>query len=104
MDRYRQLRRIGTLLLVAGALTIGQVVLASMSGRGESWQERYLSLWTWDGGWYAEIFDNGYRTASPVNAGQQYNVAFFPGYPVTAGIVARCFGLTAGPALLLTSQ
>jgi hypothetical protein len=104
MDRHRKLHRIGLLLLIAVSLTIGQIVLATLSARGGSWHDRYLSLCTWDGGWYADVIDNGYRTTSPPDAGQQSNVAFFPGYPVTAGIVSRCFGLSAPVALLLTSQ
>lgn len=104
MDRYRKLHRIGLLLLIAASLTIGQIVLATLSARGDSWNERYMSLWSWDGGWYADIIDNGYRNTSPQGAAPQYNAAFFPGYPVVAGAVSRCFGLPAPVALLLTSQ
>ena len=104
MDRFPTIRRIGLLLLVAGSLTLGHVVLATLNARGGSWHERYLSLWTWDGGWYADIIEHGYRTVSPKNAGPQYNVAFFPGYPVLAGLVGRLLHLSAGAALLVTAQ
>lgn len=92
------------LLLLAVAITLTQIVLATLAARGANWHDRYMSLWTFDGGWYADIINYGYRTTVPPGAGAQYNLAFFPGYPVAAGIVAHLFRLSAGVALLLTAQ
>ena len=105
-DRLRRLTQIVTprLLLLAIAITCTQVALATLSGRGDTWSERYHSLWTFDGGWYADIIEHGYRSVSPPGAGAQYNAAFFPGYPVAAGFVARLSGLSTGIALLVTAQ
>lgn len=92
------------LLIIAIAITLAQILLATLAARGGNWHDRYMSLWTFDGGWYADIIDHGYRTTVPPGAGAQYNLAFFPGYPVAAGLVARLFRLSAGVALLLTAQ
>jgi hypothetical protein len=92
------------LLALALAICLSQVALATLSGRGPNWHDRYLSLWSWDGGWYADIIENGYRTTSPSDAGAQYNLAFFPAYPVIAGFIGRILNLSSGVALLLTSQ
>ncbi|MDQ6625694.1 MAG: hypothetical protein M3Y69_06080 [Verrucomicrobiota bacterium] len=92
------------LLLLAVAITLAQILLATLAGRGANWHDRYMSLWTFDGGWYADIINYGYRTTVPPGAGAQYNLGFFPGYPVAAGILANIFHLSAGVALLLTAQ
>lgn len=91
-------------LALALAITLAQVLLATMSGHGDSWSIRYRSLCTFDGGWYEDIIDHGYRSTSPPGAGAQYNAAFFPGYPVAAGWVSRLLGLSTGIALLVTAQ
>ncbi|MBA2270362.1 MAG: hypothetical protein H0W20_07170 [Chthoniobacterales bacterium] len=92
------------LVLLALVITLTHVCLATLSGRGATWSSRYQSLWTFDGGWYADIVQHGYRTASPPGAGAQYNVAFFPAYPLAASVVRRILGLTPGVALLITAQ
>ncbi len=85
---------------LAIAITAAQIVVAMLCGRGETWFDRYMSLYIFDGGWYANIVHYGY------NAGgyPQANIAFFPGYPVTAGLVRWAFGLSTPIALLVTSQ
>lgn len=47
-----------------------------------------LTRWAnWDGGWYWNINNVGYHhTPGPL---QQENVAFFPGFPETVGVIAR---------------
>lgn len=92
------------LVLLALVITLTHVSLATLSGRGATWSARYQSLWTFDGGWYADIVEHGYRTASPPGAGAQYNVAFFPGYPVAASLFYEVFRIRAGISLLLTAQ
>lgn len=53
------------LLLLALVITAAQITFATISGRGASWSERYRSFVTFDGGWYANILTNGYRSADP---------------------------------------
>jgi hypothetical protein len=93
------------LILLALAITACQIVFATLSARGDSWESRYISLWTWDGGWYADILENGYRASDPlVTAGHSSNVAFFPAYPVAARGVMKVLGLSPGLSLLVTAQ
>lgn len=37
-------------VLLALAITIAQIILATLLGRGNSWFARYMSLWIFDGG------------------------------------------------------
>jgi hypothetical protein len=90
--------------LLAGALTAAQVFLTSLYGNGETWTDRTMSYFTWDAGWYANIMENGYRATSPADAGAQYNLAFFPGYPVAATILRGVFNLSIPAALFWTSR
>lgn len=53
----------------------------------------------WDGGWYFNINNIGYHHAPGVL--QQENVAFFPGFPETAGAVAKFLHIGYIPAGLL---
>ena len=93
------------LVVFALVITAGQIVFATICARGDSWGQRYLSLWTFDGGWYADILENGYRTTDPPNTeGHASNVAFFPAYPIAARWVGKLFGLTPAYALLFTAQ
>ena len=69
--------------------------------------DRYLSLVQHDSYWFANIIDRGYGTTIPPadhKAMEISNVAFFPGYPVLAGMVKRVTGLGTYPALLVTAQ
>jgi hypothetical protein len=94
-----------SLILLAVAVTATQIIFATLSARGDSWRDRYLSLWTFDGGWYADILQKGYRTTDPpVTAGHQSNVAFFPAYPIVARGVMKVLGLSPGVSLLVTAQ
>jgi hypothetical protein len=48
---------------------------------------RPLDLWAkWDSGWFLDIVLRGYD-ATPLAAGQQSNIAFFPLYPVTVRLL-----------------
>lgn len=62
-------------------------------------KSKYLRLNQWDSAHYAEIIDHHYHVAQgkPL-AGEDVhnfktNVAFFPGYPVMAGILQKDFSL-----------
>lgn len=92
------------LIALAVALVITQVLLATLSGRGDSWGDRYRSLCIWDGGWYSSIVEHGYTLESPPDTNGQTNLAFFPGYPIAARLVYRMFHTSAALALLVTSQ
>jgi len=54
----------------------------------------------WDGGHYEEIVRNGYE----FDANKGSNVAFFPGYPLTAAAVGRLTGCDAKIALVATAN
>src|SRR5207249_12197951 len=53
-----------------------------------------------DGAHYMDILGNGYR----FDPGQPSNVAFLPGYPLTARLVARATGCRPPTALVVTSN
>ncbi len=92
-------------LLLALAITATQVIFATMCARGFAWNDRYLSLWTWDGGWYADILEKGYRSTDPPDPiNLTSNVAFFPAYPLLARAVQQLTGFSVPFSLLLTSQ
>ncbi len=54
----------------------------------------------WDGAWYLKIEDGGYH----YQPSQASDVAFFPAYPVTAGLVVRATAWRGDLALLLVSH
>src|SRR5205823_6037316 len=92
-------------MALAAALASTQVLVAvAVAGHGNTWHDRYLSLCIWDGGWYLDIVQHGYRTTSPPNAGAQYNLAFFPGYPIAASLLRVIIPVSGTTALLLISQ
>jgi hypothetical protein len=59
-----------------------------------------MSFAAWDGQWYAEIAESGYA----YDPGRPSRVAFFPLYPVTAGLLHRLAGLDTFLALLVVSN
>ena len=91
-------------MLVAAGLVVSQVALAMvLSGKGDL-VGAYRSLYCWDGDWYRSIVEKGYYSPPEWTPGEERNVAFFPGYPLLAGFVARLFHLDAPTALVLTAQ
>src|SRR5262245_14332193 len=58
------------------------------------------SFANWDGAWYLKIQHAGYHYHSR----QASDVAFFPAYPLAAGIVARATGWRIDLALLIVSH
>jgi hypothetical protein len=89
-------------------VTLGQVALAVGFANPEgSLRDRYLTLVQHDGYWFANIIDRGYGTTVPPVDHKEMevsNVAFFPAYPLLAGMVKRVTGLDTYPALLVTAQ
>jgi hypothetical protein len=89
-------------------VTLGQVALAVGFANPEgSLRDRYLTLVQHDGYWFANIIDRGYGTTVPPVDHKEMevsNVAFFPAYPLLAGMVKRVTGLGTYPALLITAQ
>jgi hypothetical protein len=63
------------------------------------------SLCSWDCGWYSSIIDRGYDTVPSGHAnGDAANWAFFPLFPLLAGLVQGIAGLSTAHSLLLTSS
>jgi hypothetical protein len=68
---------------------------------------RYSTLIQHDSYWFANIIDRGFQTIVPPishKVMEVSNVAFFPAYPVIAGLLRKCFQLQTGNALLVTAQ
>jgi hypothetical protein len=97
-----------TSLALGLLVTLGQVGLAVGFANPEgSLRDRYLTLVQHDSYWFANIIDRGYGTTLPPVDHKEMevsNVAFFPAYPLLAGIVKRGTGLGTYPALLVTAQ
>jgi len=92
-----------TLAQVAMLLSLAAIVSDSREG------ETYQALCQWDGHLYARIVRDGYRTTIPPIASidfEQSNVAFFPGYPLSAHVVRRLSGnwLSIKGSLVLAAQ
>src|SRR6266446_9004722 len=88
--------------------TLVQIALAiGFSNPEGSLRPRYLTLVQHDSYWFANIIDRGYGTTLPPIDHKEMevsNVAFFPAYPLLAGVVKRLTGLGTYPALLVTAQ
>ena len=95
--------------LIAGlAITLLQLVLAvGLLGPEESFSQRYSALVQHDSYWFMNIIDRGYQTVVPPidhKVMEVSNVAFFPAYPVIAGLLRSGLNTDTSTALLLTSQ
>ncbi len=63
----------------------------------------FQPLMNWDAGHYAKIIDRGYEYAPPSppeTQPEQYNIAFFPLYPLLAAPLAALFGTPAALVLV----
>jgi hypothetical protein len=95
--------------LSAGLIvTIAQVFIAVcvLAPSGPLWY-RYSTLVQHDGYWFANIVDRGYGTTVPPITRKMMevsNVAFFPAYPVIAGLLHDVFNIDTYNALLITAQ
>jgi len=95
--------------LTAGLfVTLVQVVSAVwFIGPEGSFSYRYSTLIQHDGYWFANIVERGYGTTVPPSSHKMMevsNVAFFPAYPVIAGVLHDVLHLSTTNALLLTAQ
>ncbi len=93
---------IATALGFTGALTLLGALATGKRTAGAA----YEALCTWDCGWYQHICAHGYVSAIPPvpQDGNQGNVAFFPGYPLSARVVAAVFALPWERALPFAAQ
>jgi hypothetical protein len=66
------------------------VVFAAMLSSGHANAPAWNVLANWDGAWYQHIATSGYEYNAD---GKQHAVAFFPLYPVAAGLLMRVTGL-----------
>lgn len=95
-------------ILVGLLVTVTQVVLAVglLAPEGRL-ADRYSSLIQHDSYWFANIVDRGFQTTVPPvdhKVMEISNVAFFPAYPVLAGVLSHGLGLDTEDALLITAQ
>jgi hypothetical protein len=95
--------------LFAGlVMTLLQVALAvGLLGPEESLSQRYSALVQHDSYWFMNIIDRGYQTIVPPighKVMEVSNVAFFPAYPLIAGLFRYGLNIDTGTALLLTAQ
>jgi hypothetical protein len=85
-------------------IVVFQILLAGLLSGEPDARAAYLKLWGWDGGWYANIVENGYVSPPTLTRESYGNVAFFPAYPVSAALVRQATGWSAQVSLLVTSQ
>jgi hypothetical protein len=86
------------------AITLAQLILACLLSDGATLGQAYTNLCRWDGGWYASIVETGYHSPPMLTSKDWGNVAFFPGYPLSALAVQKLTGLRTPHALLLAAQ
>jgi hypothetical protein len=95
-------------LLVGLTVTLLQVALAvGLLGPEEPLSGRYSALVQHDSYWFINIIDRGYQTIVPPidhKAMEISNVAFFPAYPLIAGLFRYGLKIDTDTALLLTAQ
>src|ERR1700736_831303 len=89
-------------------LTISQLAVAVFLLAPEGpFSFRYESLVQHDGFWFGNIVDRGYQTiVPPINhkVMEVSNVAFFPAYPVLAGLLQSVLRIDTDAALIITAQ
>jgi hypothetical protein len=92
--------------LLALAITLCQTTLAvALSGRADL-AEALATLAQFDGEWYGCIIDTGYacQLERLTEKGYQFNICFFPGFPLLAGGLQMATGLPTPVVLPLTGQ
>jgi hypothetical protein len=91
--------------LTAGlAITLIQVVLACTLSGQATLERAYRSLERFDSDWYGSIVKRGYYCPQPQTEQYPGNVAFFPAYPLLAGLVHSATGLPIEVCLPLAAQ
>jgi hypothetical protein len=95
-------------LLAGLAIMLLQVALAvGLLAPEEPLSQRYSALVQHDSYWFMNIIDRGYQTIVPPighKVMEISNVAFFPAYPLIAGLFRYALNIDTGTALLLTAQ
>ena len=95
---------VGGAICVGFLITAVQILVACMVSGQSQPARAYATLCAWDGGWYAGIVHDGYRSPPVLSEKEYGNVAFFPGYPLAAQSIRLLFGLSIETALLVTAQ
>jgi hypothetical protein len=87
-------------------LTLAQICFSMFISGDPNLNHSYKRLCQWDCGWYASITEDGYHSPYPPSFQDKpvSNVAFFPGYPITARIVHLSTGIESKTSLLLVAQ
>lgn len=97
-----------TPLLAGFFVTFLQLAMAvGLLAPEEPLAQRYAALIQHDSYWFMNIIDRGYQTTVPPidhKVMEVSNVAFFPAYPAISALVRNAFNVSAGTALLITSQ
>src|SRR4051812_49546618 len=100
--------RLLTPLLAGHAVNPLQIAMAVLLLAPEdALSVRYAALVQHDSYWFMNIIDRGYQTTVPPSDHkimEVSNVAFFPAYPVLAGLVRYGLRIETVYALLITSQ
>lgn len=95
-------------LVAALAVTLLQILIAVALLTPEgSVSARYTSLIQHDSYWFMNIVDRGYQTIVPPidhKTMEVSNVAFFPAYPIIAGLLRYALKIDRTTALLLSAQ
>jgi hypothetical protein len=102
--RWPSIAALPTALGIGLVLTLLQVLLACAIAGKPTFTQSYDSLYAWDGAWYAVILESGYHSPPVMTKYQFGNVAFFPGYPLTARLVHKVTGTSSSHALLVVAQ
>lgn len=94
------------IVTVAVLIVVSHVLYLCVIQGKPSLVEAYLDLRQFDTDWYCHIMTQGYRSTIPPVAQDKdlANVAFFPGYPLSAQALYQGLGLNETVALLLASQ
>ena len=95
------------IILTAVLIVLVQLTAACLLSQRANPLAAYRACMQWDAKLVAEIVDNGYhRTGKihPATATDVGNVAFLPGYPLVARLLARGLGLPTDLAMLLVAQ
>jgi hypothetical protein len=107
-DLMTRMPRFLKVLLAGLTMTLLQVGLAvGLLAPEEPFCERYSALVQHDSYWFMNIVDRGYQTIVPPvdhKMMEVSNVAFFPAYPLIAGLVRYALNIDSGTALLITAQ
>jgi hypothetical protein len=95
---------LAVIAVVALALTATQTVATCLLSGRTTVHDAYRALGQWDGGWFWSVAAYGYCFPEHPSSRNPGNVAFFPGYPLSAALVARLTGLDTWTALLVAAQ